>query len=304
MHSQAENIVVTYKNYYQVMGLASSATAKEISKTFRNLALKWHPDRHHKYQKPFAHRKFISIMEAYEVLGNPERRDKYDVYREYHGFTRARPYSRYATPPVGMEHQKTDRSKTDPVIEFSKKFEKELRKWRKKAGRHAGSLAKTSYMHFAVSLEIVSKLVIQGVYHTIDLIAGKAQDKKALNEYRMRLEQTPNDSIAHYRMGFLYHQNGAHDEAAKCYLNSLKLNPKDADVFCNLGRLREEQNKYARAISCYEKAVRLNPDLYVVYAYLGILHLKMQHFIDAKKCLDYLIEAGQKDLANQIELSF
>jgi len=124
-----------------------------------------------------------------------------------------------------------------------------------------------------------------------------------LNQYRNSLEGNPNDSVTHYRLGFFYHQNGDYDKAAQHYLDSLRVNPWDANVFCNLGRLREDQNKNERAISCYEKAVELNPDLFVVYAYLGILHLKMKHYIEAKKCLDYLHDAGQENLALQIEHS-
>jgi hypothetical protein len=303
MPSHTEEIIARHKNYYHVMGLASSATATEISKTFKKLALKWHPDRHHKFQKSFAHRKFIDLMEAYEILGNPSRRNRYDVYRKNRCHTP--PQSRPSCAPHGgTRNQAAPYPKTDTVFEVSQKFEKELRKWRKKAGKHASSMAKKSYMQFAVSLEIVNKLVTQGIYHTMDLVAGKAQNRKTLNTYHKRLAQTPNDSITHYRMGFLYHQSGVHDEAAKYYLNSLKLNPDDADVFCNLGRLREDQGKYERAVSCYEKAVELNPDLFVVYAYLGILHLKMQHFIEAKKCLDVLMAAGQPELAHQIEHSY
>lgn len=302
MYSNAENIMRNYKNYYQVMGLNSATTAQEISKTFKKLALKWHPDRHQEYQKSLAHRRFIAIVEAYEVLGNPERRSKYDIYRRHHEYNRSRSNQTKPTNS-GMNKKASASPKNDPFFEFSQKFEKELHKWSKKAGNHARSIAKNSYLHSAVSLEIVSKLVMQGIFHTVDIIAGKGKDKKVLNEYKKRLEQKPNDSVTHYRMGFLYHQNGDYEEAANHYLGALKINPKDADVFCNLGRLREEQNKYDRAISCYSKAVKLNPDLYIVYAYLGILHLKMEHYIDAKICLDYLLGAGQEELASQIKQS-
>jgi tetratricopeptide (TPR) repeat protein len=305
MQSHTENIFPAHKNYYTVMGLASSATATEISKTFKKLALKWHPDRHQQFQKSFAHKKFIDLMEAYEILGNPSRRSRYDIYQQ----NRYQPKQRFHAASANFTHGRTrpqadTHPKTDAMFEVSQRFEKELQKWRKKAGKHAANMAKKSYMQFAVSLDIVNKLVIQGIFHTIDLIAGRAQDKKTLNNYRKRLEQNPKDSITHYRMGFLYHQSGVHEEAAKYYLRSLKLNPNDADVFCNLGRLREDQGKDKRAISCYKRAVQLNPDLFIVYAYLGILHLKKQDFIEAKECLDYLINAGQLELANQIEGSY
>jgi curved DNA-binding protein CbpA len=325
MHSRTENFIFDHKNYYNVMGIASTATAREVSKTFKKLALKWHPDRHQEYQKSFAHTKFISIMEAYEILGNPDRRVKYDSYRQHLNHRRAytRPshsqpahnqpahnqqtYSQpaYATSGhSGMGQNSHSTHTEESIFEVTRKFEKELFMWSKKAGSHARNMATKSYMQFAGSLEIVSKLVVQGIFNTIDLFSGRAQTTKELNRYKEQLDKTPNDSITHYRIGFLYHQSGNHKEAAACYLKSLRLNPKDADVFCNLGRLREEQYEYKRAISCYEKAVELNPDLYIVYAYLGIIHLRMEHYIEAKKCLDYLMSAGQDGLASQIEQSF
>ena len=305
MQSQADHITAINKNYYQVMDVQPSATPNEISKAFKKLALKWHPDRHSEFQKSFAHRRFIDLVEAYEVLGTPARRIRYDAYREYKQFYRSKPHpASSGRASVMTGHAKQNPSKADVLFEMSLKFDKELQKWCKKADSRARELAKISYLQFAASIDVITKLVVEGIFNALDIIAGKKQHRKALNAYKKSLEEFPNDASLHFRIGFLHHQNRDHEKAEKYYLKSLRLNPKSADVFCNLGRLREELDNFKRAVRCYERAVELNPDLHIVYAYLGILHLKMEQYTEAKNCFDFLIDKGREDLAIQIERAF
>jgi len=65
-----------FKDYYSTLGVAKTATAKEIKQAFRRLARKHHPDVNP--DEKSAEAKFKEINEAYEVLGDPEKRKKYD----------------------------------------------------------------------------------------------------------------------------------------------------------------------------------------------------------------------------------
>jgi len=70
-----------YKDYYSVLGVSKSATSEEIKKAFRKLAVKYHPDRNP--DNKAAEEKFKEISEAYEVLGDAEKRKKYDQFGRY-----------------------------------------------------------------------------------------------------------------------------------------------------------------------------------------------------------------------------
>lgn len=66
------------RDYYEVLGVQKSATADEIKSAYRKLAMKYHPDRNP--DNPEAKEKFTEISEAYEVLSNPEKRQRYDQF--------------------------------------------------------------------------------------------------------------------------------------------------------------------------------------------------------------------------------
>lgn len=70
-----------YKDYYSVLGVNKSATGDEIKKAFRKLAVKYHPDRNP--DNKASEEKFKEISEAYEVLGDTDKRQKYDQFGRY-----------------------------------------------------------------------------------------------------------------------------------------------------------------------------------------------------------------------------
>jgi curved DNA-binding protein len=65
-----------YRDYYRVLGVDKNANEKEIKRAFRRLARKHHPDVNP--NDPQAEERFKEVNEAYEVLSDPEKRQKYD----------------------------------------------------------------------------------------------------------------------------------------------------------------------------------------------------------------------------------
>lgn len=81
-------MAVDYKDYYATLGISRDASAEDIKQAFRKLARKYHPDV--AQDKKASEEKFKEINEANEVLGDPEKRRRYDElgahWRDGEGF--------------------------------------------------------------------------------------------------------------------------------------------------------------------------------------------------------------------------
>lgn len=66
------------RDYYDILGVAKGASAEEIKKAYRKLAIKYHPDKNPDDKS--AEEKFKEAAEAYEVLSNPEKKQRYDQF--------------------------------------------------------------------------------------------------------------------------------------------------------------------------------------------------------------------------------
>ncbi|TVR83519.1 MAG: molecular chaperone DnaJ [Saprospirales bacterium] len=66
------------RDYYEILGVDRGADAAAIKKAYRKVALKYHPDKNPENKE--AEEKFKEAAEAYEILGNPEKKARYDKY--------------------------------------------------------------------------------------------------------------------------------------------------------------------------------------------------------------------------------
>ncbi|RLA47041.1 MAG: DNA-binding protein [Gammaproteobacteria bacterium] len=78
-----------FKDYYKILGVDADASQKEIKSAYRKLARKYHPD---VSDESDAEDQFKSVVEAYEVLKDQDKRAEYDTLRQYGG-------ERFEPPP-------------------------------------------------------------------------------------------------------------------------------------------------------------------------------------------------------------
>lgn len=72
--------MATQRDYYAILGVNKSASVDEVKAAYRQLALKYHPDRVPESEKKQAEERFKEISEAYAVLSDPQKRSLYDQY--------------------------------------------------------------------------------------------------------------------------------------------------------------------------------------------------------------------------------
>jgi curved DNA-binding protein CbpA len=94
---------------YKILGVASNATAADIKKAYRKLALQYHPDKASDADREQSSAKFAKIAAAYEVLSDEEERKQYDLRKKYGGA----PGTRYTTCDTD-EHQPYQSTRQSP----------------------------------------------------------------------------------------------------------------------------------------------------------------------------------------------
>ena len=120
------------EDYYKKLNITTQASLLEIKKSYRKLALQWHPD-HNK--RSDAHEIFISINQAYLILSDNEARFKYDIE-----------YNRY----FAVKHNDN---------EFVNFADNDLNSWSNNAKKQAESYARMTYSDFYKLISTITKEV-------------------------------------------------------------------------------------------------------------------------------------------------
>ena len=100
------------KDYYQILNVSQDASAEDIKKAFRRLALQHHPDRNPENTEE-AGEKFKEINEAYEVLGDERRRWQYD---------RLASLSSYPRGTIPVEDSFNENIRSESVLEMLRRL--------------------------------------------------------------------------------------------------------------------------------------------------------------------------------------
>ncbi len=76
--------MATKRDFYEILGVSKDATDEQIKKAYKKQAVKWHPDRwgdKSEAEQKKAEENFKEVAEAYEVLHDPQKRQRYDPVR-------------------------------------------------------------------------------------------------------------------------------------------------------------------------------------------------------------------------------
>lgn len=111
------------KDYYKILQLDKKASPEEIRKAYKKLALQWHPDRN-KGNEKVAGEKFKEISEAYQVLSDPQKRQRYDNpgFEDFPGFSFRDPFNLFKMFQSKGFFDDDDFFKEDHFGDFGKGF--------------------------------------------------------------------------------------------------------------------------------------------------------------------------------------
>jgi curved DNA-binding protein len=140
--------IVQFKDYYSALGVAPDASADDIKLARRKLARKYHPDLS---KEPNAAERMKEINEAYEVLGDAEKRAAYDKLRKG-GFRQGQEFQ---PPPDWNEGFEFSGGGFDPSgAEFSEFFESLFGGRQRRAGARTGRAARGNDHHARVLIDL------------------------------------------------------------------------------------------------------------------------------------------------------
>ena len=171
----------TYKDYYEILGVEKSADAKEIKKAYRKLAREFHPD---VSKDPDAEERFKEIAEAYEVLGDEEKREQYDSVGT--GYTAGQEFR----PPPGWEHGAGTEYEYRTAGDFSDFFEQMF-------GGRGGPSFRTEYRRpprrgadHEAEVEVSLREAYDGIKRRISLEAAEITPEGQVERHTKTLDVT------------------------------------------------------------------------------------------------------------------
>lgn len=161
-----------YKDYYKILGVSRDAKPEDIRKAYRKLAKQYHPDVN---KEPGSEEKYKEINEAYEVLKDPEKRQKYDTlgmnWQQGQDFT----------PPPGWQHVEFGGNMGEGMGGFSDFFQTLF------GGGGLGDLFSGSRVHYQSPMkrdsEVDLTLSLEDIFRggTYDLILNGSKGKRNLS---------------------------------------------------------------------------------------------------------------------------
>lgn len=147
---------------------------------------------------------------------------------------------------------------------------------------------------------------LPSVHYELAEVLNSATDppikKQAIAQYRIALQQNPNDEKSLCKLADYAAQNGDEKQAYADYLKATQLEPTDADAKLGLAKILLDMNKPSEALPLVEDAVRLEPTDPVAHYRLSTLYKKVGRMEDARR--EVQLYKGYKDAKEKLRTTY
>ncbi|MDW7692276.1 DnaJ domain-containing protein [Flammeovirgaceae bacterium SG7u.111] len=313
------------KNYYKVLGVSTNADEKAIKKAYKQLAVKFHPDKNPDNQH--AHDKFAEINEAYQVLSDPNKRANYDFLTSVDVSALEHAFAATAETP----QQKAQPKPKPPPPVFKQKVPYKPGKfiYAVIAGAVGIMLLIGSFVYFMGKIasehnyEIAVAAYNAGNYSDANYYLGialghndensdalflaglMAEDhdeafQKALTYYNEAISfaEKPVDVGFYKKRGFLCLKLERYDDAFSDFEKVLLQIPNDADALNSCGDiLLYQKQQFEKAKGTYEKVLSVFPNDFKALLGKGIALQKTGEMQAAKELIEQSLEVNPQSPA-------
>lgn len=245
------------RNYYEILGVRASATKEEIVKAYRRLAKICHPDVR---KTPDAEEKMKDINEAYDVLGDTEKRRQFDEERKIEEPSPVRP---------NRSEEHDDRSwykpPSDPVPPRWRRRRDEPPRYEPPPGPapRGRQRRQPEWKTYATRL-FVFFLILVVIW--VALPQTTATKPQVTPQAPPVVTATPQPVVTADNRFEVWKLQGdtlmkqqRNGEALAAYDNALKVRPNASELWVIEGDIYSTRGKFDKAVACYEQALETNP---------------------------------------------
>jgi curved DNA-binding protein CbpA len=257
-------------NYYDILGVSKTASEEEIKTAFKNLAKKYHPDKH--LGNSLYEEHFKKINTAYQILSDKEKRQRYDWKLEYAN------QKKNIKPDQG-KYQRQTRQTTKPAQ--PKKTEEQIKKQRKYIILISsflfvflsGCLIFYYYMNNRLSRE-----------HYQEGIQSEKQKNymQALASYTEAIKYDEKFAEAYEKRGDLYYRYKNYIFANADYFSAIKYaETENSNLYFKSAKSLFRIKKHEEGFIDLDKAIQLNPKNDSLYFFKGVNHSNLENYQEA-----------------------
>jgi len=256
------------KDYYKILGVKENATEREIKETYKKLVTEYHPDKYRDNPlQSLAEEKLREINEAYEILGNPEKRKAYDDGR---------------VPGTGDEDIQ--------IIEIFKKAEEFFsRRQFESARKELGKI-------IAIDPDIFEAHFMTGLCYR-----NQGKQSEARKAFEKVIAIVPEAHGSYNQIGLCYLDENNTEKALYYFKKASQLAPEESLYLENAGHACAQAKDTNNALMYFNEALKIAPDRAEIYMYVCYICAENGWFENADR---HFQRAKSIDPANPLVLEW